>query len=57
MVLGMATSSVESGAGGTPYSRTWLARGLNGVALVTSDAHTATFCMATDTAGRVLQYS
>jgi len=38
-VLGVATSTSESGAGWNSFFKDLVARGLNGVALVTSDAH------------------
>ena len=38
-VLGVATSTSESGAGWNTFFKDLVARGLNGVALVTSDAH------------------
>src|SRR5687768_7119661 len=38
-VLGVATSTNESGAGWNTFFKDLVARGLNGVALVTSDAH------------------
>ena len=38
-VLGVATSTSESGAGWNSFFNDLVARGLNGVALVTSDAH------------------
>jgi len=38
-VLGVATSTAESGAGWNTFFKDLVARGLNGVALVTSDAH------------------
>ena len=39
-VLGIHTATTESGAGWLAFFRDLVARGLNGVALVTSDAHT-----------------
>ncbi len=39
-ILGVATSTAESGAGWNTFFKDLVARGLNGVALVTSDAHT-----------------
>ena len=39
-ILGVATSTSESGAGWNTFFKDLVARGLNGVALVTSDAHT-----------------
>ena len=39
-VLGVATSTAESGTGWNTFFTDPVARGLNGVALVTSDAHT-----------------
>jgi putative transposase len=39
-ILGIATSTAESGAGWNTFFKDLVARGLNGVALVTSDAHT-----------------
>src|SRR3954449_6933204 len=39
-ILGVATSTAESGAGWSSFFKDLVARGLNGVALVTSDAHT-----------------
>ena len=39
-ILGVATSTAESGAGWNTSFKDLVARGLNGVALVTSDAHT-----------------
>jgi transposase-like protein len=39
-ILGVATSTSESGAGWNSFFKDLVARGLNGVALVTSDAHT-----------------
>ena len=39
-VLGVSTSTAESGAGWHTFFKDLLARGLTGVALVTSDAHT-----------------
>jgi transposase-like protein len=39
-ILGVATSTAESGAGWNTFLKDLVARGLNGVALVTSDAHT-----------------
>jgi putative transposase len=39
-ILGLATSTSESGAGWSSFFKDLVARGLNGVALVTSDAHT-----------------
>ncbi len=39
-ILGVATSTAESGAGWNSFFKDLVARGLNGVALVTSDAHT-----------------
>lgn len=39
-ILGVATSTAESGAGWNTFFKDHVARGLNGVALVTSDAHT-----------------
>jgi transposase-like protein len=38
-ILGVATSTAESGAGWNSFFKDLVARGLNGVALVTSDAH------------------
>ncbi|WP_298807086.1 IS256 family transposase, partial [uncultured Pseudokineococcus sp.] len=38
-ILGLATSSAEDGAGWLTFFRDLVARGLSGVALVTSDAH------------------
>lgn len=38
-ILGVATSTSESGAGWNTFFKDLVARGLNGVALVTSDAH------------------
>jgi putative transposase len=38
-ILGVATSTAESGAGWNTFFKDLVARGLNGVALVTSDAH------------------
>ena len=38
-ILGVQTSSVESGAGWLSFFRDLVARGLSGVAMVTSDAH------------------
>ncbi|MEV4267761.1 transposase [Kribbella sp. NPDC049584] len=38
-ILGVATSTAESGAGCNSFFKNLVARGLNGVALVTSDAH------------------
>jgi putative transposase len=38
-ILGVATSTTESGAGWNSFFKDLVARGLNGVALVTSDAH------------------
>jgi putative transposase len=38
-ILGVATSTSESGAGWNSFFKDLVARGLNGVALVTSDAH------------------
>jgi hypothetical protein len=38
-ILGVATSTAESGAGWNGFFKDLIARGLNGVALVTSDAH------------------
>jgi putative transposase len=38
-ILGVAVSSAESGAGWNSFFKDLVARGLNGVALVTSDAH------------------
>jgi putative transposase len=38
-ILGIATSTAESGAGWNTFFKDLVARGLNGVALVTSDAH------------------
>src|SRR6187200_1632679 len=38
-ILGIATSTSESGAGWNTFFKDLVARGLNGVALVTSDAH------------------
>ena len=38
-VLGVATSTAESGTGWNTFFKDLVARGLNGVALVTSDAH------------------
>src|SRR4029079_15979754 len=37
-ILGVATSTAESGAGWNSFFKDLVARGLNGVALVTSDA-------------------
>jgi putative transposase len=39
-ILGVATSTAESGAGWNSFFKDLVARGLSGVALVTSDAHT-----------------
>ena len=39
-ILGVATSTSESGAGWNTFFKDLVARGLSGVALVTSDAHT-----------------
>ena len=39
-ILGVSTSTSESGAGWNTFFKDLVARGLNGVALVTSDAHT-----------------
>src|SRR3954464_3127412 len=39
-ILGVATSTAESGAGWNTFFKDLVARGLSGVALVTSDAHT-----------------
>jgi len=39
-ILGVGTSTTESGAGWNTFFKDLVARGLNGVALVTSDAHT-----------------
>ena len=39
-ILGVATSTAESGAGWNSFFKDLVARGLNGVALVTSGAHT-----------------
>ncbi len=39
-ILGVAVSTAESGAGWNTFFKDLVARGLNGVALVTSDAHT-----------------
>ena len=39
-ILGVATSTAESGAGWGSFFKDLVARGLSGVALVTSDAHT-----------------
>lgn len=39
-ILGVATSMAESGADWNSFFKDLVARGLNGVALVTSDAHT-----------------
>jgi len=39
-ILGIATSTAESGAGWNSFFKDLVARGLNGVGLVTSDAHT-----------------
>src|SRR3954470_7184273 len=39
-ILGVATSTSESGPGGDTFFKDLVARGLNGVALVASDAHT-----------------
>jgi len=39
-ILGVACSTVESGAGWNSFFKDLVARGLSGVALVTSDAHT-----------------
>ncbi len=39
-ILGVATSTSESGAGWNSFFKDLVARGLSGVALVTSDAHT-----------------
>jgi putative transposase len=39
-ILGVATSTVESGAGWNSFFKDLVARGLSGVELVTSDAHT-----------------
>jgi transposase-like protein len=39
-ILGVATSTSESGTGWNTFFKDLVARGLNGVALVTSDAHT-----------------
>lgn len=39
-ILGVATSTAESGTGWNSFFKDLVARGLNGVALVTSDAHT-----------------
>ena len=39
-ILGVAVSTSESGAGWNTFFKDLVARGLNGVALVTSDAHT-----------------
>ncbi len=39
-ILGLATSTAESGAGWGSFFKDLVARGLSGVALVTSDAHT-----------------
>ena len=38
-ILGIATSTAETGAGWNTFFKDLVARGLNGVALVTSDAH------------------
>jgi transposase-like protein len=38
-ILGVATSTAESGAGWNSFFKDLVARGLSGVALVTSDAH------------------
>jgi transposase-like protein len=38
-ILGVATSTAESGAGWNSFLKNLVARGLSGVALVTSDAH------------------
>ena len=39
-ILGLATCTAETGAGWNTFFKDLVARGLNGVALVTSDAHT-----------------
>lgn len=39
-ILGVSTSTSKSGAGWNTFFKDLLARGLSGVALVTSDAHT-----------------
>ena len=39
-ILGVGTSTSESGAGWNTFFKDLVARGLSGVALVTSDAHT-----------------
>jgi transposase-like protein len=38
-ILGVASSTAESGAGWNSFFKDLVARGLSGVALVTSDAH------------------